>query len=98
MLDTAKVTVNGTQVTVNQADRGRIDLGNTLHAGTNTLVVRVATTMFNAVRKTGDSNYQTPPYQRTGLMGPVVLTPYRDTALQTTTPAASAAASPRHSR
>ena len=86
VLDSATVTVNGTAVTVNQSDRNRIDLGHTLHVGTNTLVVRVATTMFNAVRSTGDSNYQTPPWQNTGLMGPVTLTPYRDVVL----PAASA--------
>ena len=58
VLDTAKVTVNGTEITVNQSDRGRIDLGKTLRPGTNTIAVRVATTLFNAVRKTGDGNYQ----------------------------------------
>lgn len=83
VLDTATVTVNGAAVTVNQSDRGQIDLGKTLHAGENTIVVRVATTLFNAVRSTGDSNYQTPAWQRAGLMGPAVLTPYRDTALST---------------
>ena len=83
VLDTATVTVNGAEVVVNQSDRGRIDLGRTLRAGENTIVIRVATTLFNAVRKTGDSNYQTADWQRTGLIGPVVLTPYRDTALQT---------------
>jgi hypothetical protein len=82
VLDTVRVTVNGTAVVVNQSDRNRIDLGTALRAGTNTLVVRVATTMFNAVRTTGDSNYQIPDWQRTGLLGPVVLTPYRDTDLR----------------
>jgi hypothetical protein len=81
VLDTATVTVNDRPVVVNQSDRGRIDLGKTLHAGANTITVRVATTMFNAVRKSGDGNYQLPAWQRTGLMGPVVLTPYRDTVL-----------------
>jgi hypothetical protein len=81
-LDTATVTVNGTAVVVNQSDRGRIDLGRTLHPGTNTIAVRVASTMFNAVRITGDSNYQIPGWQRAGLIGPVVLTPYRDTVLR----------------
>jgi hypothetical protein len=81
VLDTARVTVNGTRVVVNQADRSRIDLGRTLKPGRNTIEVRVATTMFNAVRASGDSNYQTPPWQRTGLLGPVVLTPYRDVAV-----------------
>jgi hypothetical protein len=84
VLDTAKVTVNGTE-TVNQSDRGRIDLGKTLRGATNTIAVRVATTLFNAVRKSGDSNYQTAEWERTGLIGPVVITPYRDTVLQTST-------------
>jgi len=50
VLDTATVTVNGTQITVNQSDRGRIDLGRTLRPDNNTITVRVATTMFNAAR------------------------------------------------
>ncbi|MEU4162942.1 glycosyl hydrolase [Actinoplanes sp. NPDC026670] len=82
VLDTVTVTVNGMPVVVNQSDRGRIDLGRRLRPGTNTIAVRVATTMFNAVRTTGDSNYQTPDWQRAGLLGPVVLTPYRDTVLR----------------
>ena len=71
VLDTATVTVNGTEITVNQSDRGRIDLGKTLRPGANTIAVRVATTLFNAVRKAGDSNYQTADWERTGLIGPV---------------------------
>jgi len=82
-LDSVTVTVNGTEVAVNQTDRSRIDLGKNLKAGENAVVVRVATTMFNAVRASGDSNYQLPLWQNTGLMGPVVLMPYRDTAMQT---------------
>ena len=81
VLDTAQVTVNGVEITVNQSDRARIDLGYALHAGENTLSVRVATTMFNAVRATGDSNYQLMDWQHTGLQGPIVLSPYRDIAL-----------------
>ena len=78
VLDTAQVWVNGEQVVVNQADRSRIDLGHHLEPGENQIVVRVATTMFNAVKATGDSNYQRAEQQRTGLMGPITLTPYRD--------------------
>lgn len=78
VLDTATVTVNGTEVTVYQSDRGRIDLGRTLTPGENTITVRVATTMFNAVRRSGDSNYQMQDWQHAGLMGPVTLQPYRD--------------------
>lgn len=81
VLDTATVTVNDVAVTVNQSDRGRVDLGQALRPGKNTITVRVATTMFNAVRSTGDTNYQLPDWQRTGLLGPVVLTPYRDVQL-----------------
>ncbi len=84
VLDSVTVTVNGVEVPVDQADRSRIDLGRNLDAGANTVVVRVATTMFNAVRSTGDSNYQMPAWQNAGLMGPVLLTPYRDTIVATT--------------
>ncbi|WP_435741958.1 glycosyl hydrolase [Nocardioides sp. SYSU DS0663] len=83
VIDTVSVTVNGKGVVVNQSDRGRIDLGKALDAGKNTVVVRVATTMFNAVRASGDSNYQMQEWQRTGLLGPVVLDPYRDTVVKT---------------
>lgn len=82
-LDSVRVRVNGVEVTTNQADRGQIDLGKNLKAGENSIEVRVATTMFNAVRKAGDSNYQAPAWQGAGLLGPVVLTPYRDTKLET---------------
>lgn len=81
VLDTAQVTVNGVEITVDQSDRARIDLGHALRAGENTLTVRVATTMFNAVRAAGDSNYQLMDWQHTGLLGPVVVSPYRDIAL-----------------
>jgi hypothetical protein len=37
--------------------------------------------MFNAVRKSGDSNYQMQDWQRIGLMGPVLLQPYRDSTV-----------------
>ncbi|MFN8603510.1 MAG: glycosyl hydrolase [Candidatus Binatia bacterium] len=81
VLDTATVTVNGHVIALDPSDRGRIDLGSTLRRGRNTIRVRVATTLFNAVRDSGDDNYQRPDWQRTGLMGPVVLTPYRNVAL-----------------
>lgn len=83
-LDSVTVRINGVAVTTNQADRGRIDLGRSLKPGENTIEVRVATTMFNAVRTAGDSNYQAPEWQGAGLLGPVILTPYRDTRLATT--------------
>ncbi|MFI5429641.1 hypothetical protein [Aeromicrobium sp. UC242_57] len=91
VVDTVRVKVNGESVLVNQADKSRIDLGGHLRAGTNELEVRVATTLFNAVKTSGDSNYQMPALQRTGLMGPITVTPYRDVALvgKVTPPAAA---------
>ncbi|MET1036805.1 MAG: glycosyl hydrolase [Aeromicrobium sp.] len=81
VVDTVRVTINGKSVLVNQADKGRIDLGAQLTAGANRLEVRVATTMFNAVKASGDSNYSMPPAQRTGLIGPITVSPYRDVTL-----------------
>lgn len=86
VLDSASVTVNGRSVTVNQSDRGRIDLGKNLRPGDNTITIRVATTMFNAVKKSGDSNYSFADWQKAGLRGPVRITAYRDTAIPITTP------------
>jgi hypothetical protein len=81
VVDTARVAINGDSVLVNQGDKSTIDLGRRLKPGTNTLEVHVATTMFNAVRTSGDSNYQLPPWQKTGLIGSVTVSPYRDVKL-----------------
>ena len=81
VVDTARVTINGESVLVNQGDKSRIDLGSRLTPGVNTLEVRVATTLFNAVKTSGDSNYSMPPAQRTGLIGPITISPYRDVVL-----------------
>lgn len=81
VVDTARVTINGESVLVNQGDKGRIDLGARLKPGANELEVRVATTLFNAVKTSGDSNYSMPPLQRTGLIGPITVSPYRDVTL-----------------
>jgi hypothetical protein len=86
VVDTARVTINGDSVLVNQGDKSRIDLGPRLKPGANTLEVRVATTLFNAVKTSGDSNYQMPPAQRTGLIGPITVSPYRDVTLVGKTP------------
>ncbi len=86
VVDTARVTINGDSVLVNQGDKSRIDLGSRLKSGTNQLEVRVATTLFNAVKTSGDSNYQMPPAQRTGLIGPITVSPYRDVTIVGKTP------------
>ncbi len=81
-VDTVQISVNGKQVAVNQSDISRIDLGDSLHAGLNIVTVTVSTTLFNAVKTTGDRIYSQAS-QATGLLGPVVLTPYGQAVIDT---------------
>jgi hypothetical protein len=75
--DTVAVRVNGRAVPVNQADRGRIDLGDRLRKGENTVEVRVASTLQNAVRVApGNAAYVGRDREDYGLLGPVQLVPY----------------------
>lgn len=75
--DTVRLQVNGRVVPLDQSDIRRIDLGGYLRAGRNTIVVRVASTLINAVRLSPTAAAETrganPNY---GLVGPVRLTPY----------------------
>jgi len=80
--DTVRLEVNGKLVAIDQSDIRRIDLGGYLRPGSNKVVVRVASTLINAVRlgrtaKAGErgrnSSY--------GLVGPVVLRPYGQAAV-----------------
>lgn len=83
VLGTAQVSVNGTRLDpVDQVDQRRIDLGNALKAGSNTLTVHVATPVYNAGL---DAE------QEYGLIGPVVVRPYGQKQLDApcTTKAAS---------
>ncbi|MFD4323618.1 glycosyl hydrolase [Nocardioides sp. NPDC058538] len=66
--DSARLTVNGKPVPVNQQDRSHIDLGPYLKGGTNQIQVIVASTLNNAANGTNLQDY--------GLLGPVVLRPY----------------------
>jgi hypothetical protein len=86
-IDTVEVMVNGHAIRgIDQSDIDKIDLGNTLHPGTNTISVRVATTLFNAVQTTGDLIYKDAlgplPEQATGLTGPVSIIPYQDAPIR----------------
>ena len=76
-VDTVRVAVNGTPVDgVDQADLGHVDVGPYLRPGSNTITVRVASTLLNAVRVapgTGASSRDRMDY---GLLGPVRLQPY----------------------
>jgi alpha-L-rhamnosidase/F5/8 type C domain len=76
VVDTVRVEVNGHDLPpVNQLDRRHIQVGQFLRPGSNIVVVRVASTLLNAVRVapgTGASGRARMDY---GLLGPVTLTP-----------------------
>lgn len=80
--DTVQVTVNGQDVAgLNESNPDHIDVGPYLHTGANTILVRVATTLFNAVQNNAllghpGAIYLEQPPERTGLMGPIELVPY----------------------
>ncbi|MGI5227568.1 glycosyl hydrolase [Actinoallomurus sp. CA-142502] len=95
-VDTVTVNVNGHDLPpLDQADLRHVEVGRYLHAGDNTITVRVASTLLNAVRVapgTGASSRTPMDY---GLFGPVTLTPYAGTrplltasALETSLPLA----------
>ena len=75
--DTFALTVNGKAVGVNMIDP-TVDVGPYLHAGANTIVVRVATTYNNRLSALDTAVRNRAVIQNYGLVGPVVLTPYRE--------------------
>ncbi len=80
--DTFTLTVNGTPVAVNQVDP-TVDVGPYLHAGANTIAVRVTTTYNNRLYALDTTVKNRGIIQNYGLVGPVVLTPYRQAELTT---------------
>ncbi|WP_345470442.1 glycosyl hydrolase [Actinoallomurus oryzae] len=76
-VDTVTVNVNGHDLpSLDQADLRHVEVGRYLRPGDNTITVRVASTLLNAVRVapgTGASSRAPMDY---GLFGPVTLTPY----------------------
>lgn len=76
VVDTARVTINGRALPpLNPADVQHVEVAPYLRAGENTIVVRVASTLLNAVRVapgTGAAGRERMDY---GLLGPVVLRP-----------------------
>jgi opacity protein-like surface antigen len=74
--DSFRLAVNGQDVPIDQVS-GQADLGTTLHAGVNTLVVRVATTLNNRLYDLDTAVKNRGLLQEYGLVGPVTLTPYR---------------------
>ena len=105
-VDTVRVQVNGKAVPgVNQADLSHVEVGTYLRPGRNTITVRVASTLLNAVRVapgTGASARERMDY---GLLGPVRLQPHEGTdpyvvveALERAVPLADGGANVAHVR
>ncbi len=75
-VDTVTVTVNGTRPPPqNPQDLRHLEVGRYLRPGQNTLTVRVASTLINAVRVAPGTGAADRPRQDYGLFGPVRLTP-----------------------
>ncbi|MFJ3670284.1 glycosyl hydrolase [Streptomyces sp. NPDC090106] len=73
--DSFTLSVNGTTVPTPDQLGATADIGRYLHAGKNTVTVRVSTTLINRLR-TLSSALATRTAQANGLVGPVTLTPY----------------------
>ncbi|MFJ3779070.1 glycosyl hydrolase [Streptomyces sp. NPDC090075] len=81
--DTFEVTVNGKVLPPPDQISRRLDLDGCLKEGTNTITIRVATTLRNRLRVTeGYSAQSAMPRQQCGLIGPVLITPYREVAIR----------------
>ncbi|MFE9686677.1 glycosyl hydrolase [Streptomyces sp. NPDC006285] len=74
MTDSFSLTVNGSRTIPNQLS-ATADIGMYLHAGKNTITVKVSTTLINRLR-TLNSVLSSRTAQANGLVGPVTLTPY----------------------
>jgi hypothetical protein len=75
-VDTVTVTLNGTSIPASSPqDLRHIEVGRYLRAGDNTLTVRVASTLLNAVRVAPGTGAGRRPRMDYGLLGPVRLTP-----------------------
>ena len=75
VVDTFTLQVNGQSVAIDQIG-AMADLGNTLHAGKNTLLIRVATTLNNRLVALNKAAADRGIIQEYGLVGPVILQPY----------------------
>lgn len=77
VVDTVRVTVNDQELPpVDPADVAHIEVGQHLHAGDNTIEVRVASTLINAVRVTPHAGAEGRERMDYGMFGPVTVTPY----------------------
>jgi hypothetical protein len=95
-VDTVTVNVNGHDLPPpDQADLRHVEAGRYLHPGDNTITVRVASTLLNAVRVAPGTGASSRARMDYGLFGPVTLTPETGTrplltasALETSLPLA----------
>lgn len=77
VVDTVKVNINGRDLPpVNPMDLGRVDVSTYLRPGDNTITVRVASTLRNAVRVAPGTGAASQPRMDYGLLGPVTITPH----------------------
>jgi hypothetical protein len=75
VFDSFTLSVNGRDVPVNQVS-AIVEAGTFLHAGANTLAIRVATTLNNRLSSLDPAVAKRGLIQEYGLIGPVVLTPH----------------------
>jgi hypothetical protein len=76
VFDSFTLTVNGKAVPIDQLS-AEADVGPYLKAGPNTIAVRIATTLNNRLAKIDDDVARRGLAQPYGLVGPIVLIPYR---------------------
>lgn len=81
VLDTFRVWVNGRRVPSAGLVSTKLDVGDYLLPGGNTIEVEVATTLINRLRVVTPSIYGIAKPSSYGLLGPVTLTPYGETEL-----------------
>lgn len=76
-VDTVRVSVNGHGLPpIDQMDLAHVDVGRYLHPGANTVTVRVASTLLNAVRVAPGTGASSRARMDYGLFGPVAIAPY----------------------
>jgi hypothetical protein len=80
--DTFRVTVNGAHVPSSGPLNPRLDIGDRLRPGKNVITVEVATTLLNRLRTVTPAVYGIATRQAYGLIGPVRLLPYVESAVR----------------
>jgi hypothetical protein len=75
VFDSFTLAMNGKNIPVNQIS-GAVEVGPYLHAGSNNIEVRVATTLNNRLSSLDPDVAKRGLIQPYGLVGPVVLTPH----------------------